>query len=245
MNWLNNLFSTTKGALSTTIGAAVLIALTWIITFAVVIMEKNSAIESEYKTLQNVTIGLKQHTQANLRASDEILRVMKFHYETTGHKDLGLVRRYFQEGALNVKFLNQVGIIDEHGIYTFSNLPNHKRLDLSDREHFKVQKAGYTHPLFVSKPVLGRITGKWSFQLTRRFNKADGSFNGVAVASLNPFEFLNYFKEVQLGPNSVIGLIGLDGYARALRVGTTNRADDTLILNLDHVTTIQHGLIRC
>jgi hypothetical protein len=30
---------------------------------------------------------------------------------------------------------NQLGVIDEHGIYMLSNLPDHKRVDLSDREH--------------------------------------------------------------------------------------------------------------
>jgi hypothetical protein len=228
MNWFKNSTPYVKRVNAIKTGAVLLTVLVWSVVFFKIFDERQFAIETGRAELQNVAIGLKLHAQASLKASDEILRVLKFHYETTGLKDLGLVKRYFQQDALGIKFLNQVGIIDEHGIYTFSSLPTHKRVDLSDREHFKTHKAGYAYPIFISKPVLGRATGKWSFQLTRRLNKSDGSFNGVATASLNPIDFLEHFKGIQLGADSVIGLVGMDGYARTMRVGNTNRVDDTL-----------------
>jgi two-component system, NarL family, sensor histidine kinase BarA len=208
--------------------AVFITVLIWCFVTFKLIEERKFAIESGRASLQNVAIGLKLHTQATLKASDDVLRILKYHYESSGLNDLNLAHRYFEQGALDIKFLNQAGIIDEHGTYVFSSMPNHKRVDLSDREHFKVHKAGYGYPLFVSKPVLGRATGKWSFQLTRRLNKPDGTFKGVATASLNPNDFLDSFKGAQLGTDSVIGLVGTDGYARTMRVGNTNRVDDTL-----------------
>jgi len=118
-----------------------------------------------------------------------------------------------------MKFFNQVGIIDEQGIYSFSNLPITKKIDLSDREHFKIHKEIYPYSIFLSKPVLGRASGRWSIQLTRRLNKPDGSFNGVAVVSFDPTYFVNFYKKIDLGSNGFTALVGLDGSVRTIRAG--------------------------
>ena len=52
--------------------------------------------------------------------------------------------------------------------------------------------------------MLGRASGKWSLQLTRRINKPDGSFGGVVVVSLDPLYFTQLYADVNLGPHSVI-----------------------------------------
>jgi hypothetical protein len=110
---------------------------------------------------------------------------------------------------------NQVGIIDAKGIYVLANLPTTGKLDLSDREHFKVHVATNTGELFVSKPVLGRASGKWSIQLTRRITRANGEFAGVVVVSIDPGYFTRFYKELNLGSEGLAALYGLDGVARA------------------------------
>lgn len=190
--------------------------------------EETQVIESEKNYLHNIAAGLREHVQVSFRATDDALRLLKFHYENGGLKTLPEVNKYFRSKVIDISKLNQVGIIDEQGIYAFSNLDHHKKIDLSDREHFKIHQQGYPYPLFISKPVLGRASGKWSFQITRKLEKPDGSFNGVAVASFNPVQFLEQFQRAGLNSSSLVGLVGMDGYARALRVGNNNRADDTL-----------------
>ena len=118
-----------------------------------------------------------------------------------------------------MKFFNQVGIIDAQGIYSFSNLPITKKIDLSDREHFKIHKDLYPYSIFLSKPILGRASGRWSIQLTRRLNKPDGSFNGVAVVSFDPTYFVNFYKKIDLGSNGFTALVGFDGTVRTIRAG--------------------------
>jgi hypothetical protein len=206
----------------------IFICLMWIAIADQVNREEKQAIETQKNYLHNIATGLREYVQASFQSTDDALRLLKFHYESSGVKDLPAINRYFRSKVIDISTLNQVGVIDEHGIYVFSNLDFHKKIDLSDREHFKVHKEGYPSPLFFSKPVLGRASGKWSFQITRKLEKPDGSFNGVAVASFNPVQFLEQFQRAGLDSSSLVGLVGLDGYARALRVGNSNRADDTL-----------------
>ena len=75
--------------------------------------------------------------------------------------------------------------------------------------------------MFVSKPVIGRATGKWSVQLTRRITKPNGDFGGVVVVSIDPTYFTDFYGELNLGPGGMNAIYGLDGIARARRVGDT------------------------
>src|SRR3954468_9880890 len=72
----------------------------------------------------------------------------------------------------------QVAIIDAKGIMRASNVGPQPAppVDLSDREHYKVHVGSSDDKLFISKPVIGRVSGQWSVQFTRRFLDRNGVF---------------------------------------------------------------------
>ena len=43
---------------------------------------------------------------------------------------------------------------------------NPKQIDLSDRDHFKVHERENDDNLYISKPVLGRVSGQWTLQMS-------------------------------------------------------------------------------
>jgi len=111
----------------------------------------------------------------------------------------------------------QVAIIDADGIMRASNAGPQPApvTDLSDREHYKVHVGTNEDRLFISKPVVGRISGKWSVQFSRRFSNSDGSFAGVVVASLNPEHLTKFYDKIDFGTSASISLIGSDGVVRS------------------------------
>ena len=110
----------------------------------------------------------------------------------------------------------QAAIVDAKGIIRASTSPLPKQpISVADREHIRVQIHSTGDHLFISKPVIGRASGAWSVQLTRRFNNRDGSLGGVLVISMNPEHFTAFYDKIDLGPAASIALIGSDGVVRA------------------------------
>jgi signal transduction histidine kinase/CheY-like chemotaxis protein len=88
-------------------------------------------------------------------------------------------------------------------------------VNLADREHFLVHQQGKITGLFISRPVFGRASGKWSLQLSRRISAPDGSFAGIMVASLDPFYFSHTFDDLDVGRRGIVAMFGRDGILRA------------------------------
>jgi signal transduction histidine kinase/CheY-like chemotaxis protein len=109
----------------------------------------------------------------------------------------------------------QIAIVDADGIVLMSNLgPVNTRIDVSDREQVRVQKNATEDRMFISKPVLGRISGKWTINATRRITTPDGHYAGVVVVSVDIGYLTRFFESLDIGNGDVL-LAGTDGVVRA------------------------------
>ncbi|MEY4977747.1 MAG: hypothetical protein RLZZ352_17 [Pseudomonadota bacterium] len=197
--------------------ALVLLALTWVLVMTVIRDSHDKALASAQENLFNLSRVSQEHTLRTLRATDQVVRFIEARYQAQGMQ-LNLAELAAQ-GVIDTSIFAQVGVIDENGILLLSNVPIKGRVDLSDREHFKVHAAQDTGELFISKPVLGRASGRWSIQLTRRMNHSDGSFAGVVVVSIAVDYFTQFYRELRLGDHGLMALYGTDGVARARKAG--------------------------
>jgi diguanylate cyclase (GGDEF)-like protein len=109
----------------------------------------------------------------------------------------------------------QVGIANRSGLVTQNTEPlDGRTVDLSDREHFRVQTDPGQDRLFISKPVIGRLTSRCTIQFTRKMLAADGQFAGVGVNSVSCEELSRFYQTAGIGDGFVM-LAGLDGVIRA------------------------------
>ena len=205
------------GVLLLWLAATALLLMAWGHVYTLVGESREREMRGVERDLANFTRLSQEHALRTFRSADQVIRFVQARYLELGTRlDLAKLTR---EGVIDAELFNQIGIIDAQGIYLLSNLPIRERLDLSDREHFKVHRTQDSGQLFVSRPVIGRASGKWSIQLTRRINRSDGSFGGVVVLSIDPAYFTRFYGELNLGPGGLTALYGLDGIARARRVG--------------------------
>lgn len=191
----------------------VLLAMIWVTTVYLVNADYDRNRSENIRHNENLVRVFEEHISRTMRAVDQSVLFIKYQYETEGDKMD--INRYLAQGVIQSQILVQIAIIGPDGILRLSSVPNFKKMDLSDREHFKVHIANDSGQLFISKPVKGRASNKWSLQLTRRINKPDGSFGGVVVVSVDPFYFTDFYKDVYLGKTGIVSMVGLDGIVRA------------------------------
>ncbi|UTH74321.1 ATP-binding protein [Chromobacterium sp. IIBBL 290-4] len=194
-----------------------LIAGIWLTAWLQISNEQMRAEQEVYRQNANLVRTFEEHVSRTVHAIDQTVRFIKFEYEAEGSKlDLG---QLVQNGIIQRDMFVQMAIIGPDGWLVMSNIHSTKRIDLSEREHFKVHKNADSGKLFISKPVLGKVSGKWSLQFTRRINRPDGSFGGVVVVSVDPFYFTTFYSDVDIGKNGVVTLVGQDGIVRARSAG--------------------------
>lgn len=82
---------------------------------------------------------------------------------------------------------------------------------LSDRRYFQVQRDHPDTGLFIGAPFLSAYDNQPSVAMSRRWNKADGSFGGVVVQTLKLSVLYELFASFELGPDSGINVFLAEG----------------------------------
>ncbi len=199
-------------------GASILglcgLVIIWMAVLHSLSAEREQALQGAVQETSNLSRAFEEHIIRSLKAVDQTLLYIRESYERDPAAfDVSAWTRSTQ-ALTDLTF--QISLIDKNGIVIESNLMSGgARVDLSDREHFRVHRDSTEDRLFVSKPVLGRVSHKWSIQLTRKMIAADGSFDGVIVMSLDPQYLSRFYESVDLGRRGSVTLVGRDGIIRA------------------------------
>jgi diguanylate cyclase (GGDEF)-like protein len=167
----------------------------------------------------NLSRAFEEHLVRTLKDADHALQIVRNSY-ARNLATFDLVRWSNEEHALEGPTI-QIAIIGPDGLIQASTAgPQSTGVDVSDREHFRVHIDAVEDNLFISKPLIGRATGKASIQLSRRISRPDGSFGGVILVSLDPSHFTHFYDSINIGRDGAIRVVGTDGIVRA--VGSAN-----------------------
>ncbi len=173
--------------------------------------ERNNAVQHSQRNLANLTRAFAEHTAKTLEGADQAVRYVRNEYLEKGAGfDLS---QFLARDVVGPEY-HLVSLIGANGLVSHSTQP-FQRVDLRDREHFKVHARGTADRLYISQPVLGRVSNKWSLQITRRIDTPAGRFDGVVVLSMTPDYLTRFYGEVDLGRHGAIMLVGNDGVVRA------------------------------
>jgi signal transduction histidine kinase len=152
-----------------------------------------------------------QRTLEAVTSMHELAASLALTYAETGSTERRLVEGILTEVAAAERFgIVQVALIGPHGWLTWSTVPSFTPVDLSDREHFRVHRDGQ-RDTFVSAPLVGRASMRWSIQVSARILTASGDFAGVAVVSLDPIALSESLAELRFTEGVTINLLRDDG----------------------------------
>jgi hypothetical protein len=150
------------------------------------------------KETSNLALAFEENIIRSITAIDQVILITRDSYaRDTARFDL---RNWAHERPFMNDQTMQISIIGVNGVLLQSNLgPTPQPVDLHDREHFSVHVGSSQDVLFISKPVIGRVSGRYSVQFTRKIIGPDGEFLGVVVVSLDPDYLARFYEALQLG----------------------------------------------
>ena len=196
---------------------AIFICFVWSGLYFIVQGEREREIANAFKEAGNYARTFEEHMVQTLKGLDQIALFLKYQVE---NKSLQLdLQRLVNEGRFSGQPFIVLAVIDRNGEVVASSQKLVARVNNNDLEVFQAHKAVDTGKLFIGKPVLGRATGQWLIQMSRRINMTDGSFGGAVVVGVDPYYFAHFYTQVDLGENSVITLVGRDGIVRVRQSG--------------------------
>jgi diguanylate cyclase (GGDEF)-like protein/PAS domain S-box-containing protein len=188
-----------------------LIAAVWAATWLQLESTERAQMGTRIHDTENFVASFERYTQRQIKDADRMTRFVEREFEQYGSLDSA---RFAQTGLIEDKRLMVESIADAEGNIVASSQP-FDSINIADREYFRLHKDRDTGLLDISKPVIGRGSGRAMIQLSRRMNRADGSFAGVVLLSVTPSYFTDFSKQADPLNRSSLGLLGLDGTFRA------------------------------
>ena len=190
---------------------ATFIAGIWFVSYEVSVIDYQETISRADRDASNLARILSEHVEKTIDGIDFVL-IHSAKDLINDHASHNTFVDLYQTATRMDNTLIQLAYANERGeILISSTTGGPTGASIADREHFIVHKNKTVTGLFISKPVLGRVSQKWSIQLSRRVETKSGSFAGVVVASIDPFYFGNIFNEIEVGPNGLIAIFKPDG----------------------------------
>ena len=175
--------------------------------------------EAEVKTAIQSQL-FSEYARSTIKRVNEIILDTRTQWDGDWKHFSALVKRR-QENIDDLAF--QVTVVDKDGIMAFSNLAKPTlHTDLSQRDHFRVHKESPNEDkLFISEPVLGKVSKKWSIQFTRPIQK-HGQFDGVLVVSVDPDLFSQFAEKLHFNEGGLAAMLNKSGHFLARYPGNSS-----------------------
>lgn len=195
--------------------ALVLVAAIWAAVLAQIETDRRALFRDSEASVANLALVFEQSVG---RTIGDIDRLILFLRETNEKARFdGDWPKLIRERYTANREALQIAVTDARGTVIASNIAalSGRAVNLADREHFRVHTDSSDDQLFISRPVLGRISGRWAVQVTRRYTDSQGRFSGVIVVSLDPEYLSRAYGAVSLGKGNGLAVVGSDDILRA------------------------------
>jgi PAS domain S-box-containing protein len=167
----------------------------------------------------NLAIAFREHISRTLTALDQIMLAIKAEHEADPARFE--LPKWLDHSSFLAGLAVQVSLVDADGQVRATNIDSPgASINTADRPHFRYHLDPAAPQPYISVPVLGRLSGKWSVQVTRRLELPGGGFGGTVVVSIDPLYLDQFFETIDLGSHGAATLVGRDGIVRARRAGT-------------------------
>lgn len=164
-------------------------------------------------SMANLAQTLSSQAQSSIKQADTVLFSLVDRIESDGISPdrLPVLKRLLSAQRNELAQLHGLFIYDAKGAWLANSsgiIP--AKANNSDREYFIYHREHSDLGPHVGMAIKSRSTGDWVLPVSRRINNPDGSFAGVALATVYFDHFLKLYNSIDIGSNGVINLISAD-----------------------------------
>jgi diguanylate cyclase (GGDEF)-like protein len=212
--------------------------LPWIGIMAGLHHEYRSAEAAAVRATSNLARALEESTRRTIGQIDYILLSARALKAVEGEQfDF---HRWVRTQTFDDRLTAQIAVTDRTGLIVASTTSLPSGVSIADRMHFQAQLDPARDDLFISQPMIGRVSGVESIQFTRKLVGPDGAFAGVVVLSIGCAELARHYGSLELG-TGFASILSSDGttlvrgpWARGLNGTQGAPAEPELRAVLDH-----------
>ncbi|QYF93792.1 EAL domain-containing protein [Massilia sp. PAMC28688] len=186
------------------------------------LQSRSDALKSAARSATAMVRVLEKQTSATLDAADLALRSAE-RAALAAQGSNADVDGTLRDHLASLPFVRALFVLDADGnmIHDSERLPG--AYNLAERAYFQAHRAADAG-LYIDQPFVSKH-GVSTIALSRRINRPDGSFGGVAVAALEPQALRKFYEAIKLGRDGVVTLARKDGVLmlRVPEAGTDTR----------------------
>ena len=196
------------------LGAAGMLMLSMLTVFAAVLYrERIDALAHARETSANLATIVERDLARNLEFYSLSLQAMADGYRQPAVMSLAPALRdqvLFDRVTL-ARHISAAYLIDADGNVAVDLRGRTLNINVKDRDYFLAHSTLADTGLFLSKPLLSRVTGEPNIAISRRVSGERGEFLGVAVLAISTNYFQDLLDGLTLGGGAVTAIVRNDG----------------------------------
>jgi diguanylate cyclase (GGDEF)-like protein/PAS domain S-box-containing protein len=193
-------------------------ALVWAIVGLAWRYDQKDAVDDAQATTANLALAVERHVDNVFFSVDQGLLRLRDIASRQGSEAVS--DSYEQLSRSLPGLLLQFSLADARGRLIYSSMPEGQSVppglmvSIADRAHFNYHLDHRDDVAFISHTLRGPASTRLNIQMTRKTYDRDGAFSGVAIMSLDPRFFEQFFGQLNLGKSGAVSIIGNDGWLR-------------------------------
>ncbi|WP_027552918.1 diguanylate cyclase domain-containing protein [Bradyrhizobium sp. Cp5.3] len=172
---------------------------------------RDAVLRSAETEMANVARSLTQHAEDSLDLLDSgvVGVVSRLEMDGTDPATVGKLRNLLEIRKKAIPRIHSLAIVDDKGNWLTGS--GAVTSTLSDDEFFRHHQFSPKREAYVGRPVKSLLDGESVVTLSRRFNRLDGSFGGVVLATISANYLSRFYEQFEIGRNSSVALVHGDG----------------------------------
>ena len=198
-----------------------LLVVIWLITHQRIDLERRETQAAEFRGNDNLALAYEERSLRLLKTFDQLLVAMRNETGRTGH--LADIHRELKSLGLASNAVRISGVLDTRAKVTaLAGGHDPAAYDPGDLSGVFVNPEDV---LYIARASKGERGDQGLLPLVRKFRGPDGAWAGAVFIAVDRRLFVALYDEVSLTPDTLLDLVGLEGFSRVRRQGNVIESD--------------------